>query len=65
MTANNTGTGRRNARHEWITGESARTLTDSDVVAHGTLGVDTARRRAWIDAAEVMTDFVVWAFAVF
>ena len=64
LTAGEVAAGRRLARDERIAGETARALADGHVIADSTLGVDAARRRAWVDAAEVVAHLVARAFGV-
>lgn len=56
--------GRRLARDERVAGEAARALAHGHVIAHGALGVDAARRRARVDAAEVVAHLVTRALGV-
>ena len=65
LTAGEAGAGRRSTGDEWIAVESTWALADGYVIANGTFSVDTARRRARIDTAEVVADLVSATFRVF
>jgi len=55
----------RGARDERITAISARATAHGHVVAHLALGIHSARRRARVDALEVVAHFVRRTFSVF